>query len=71
MAGRRLLIDQGAADEFLAAGQLRPDDFVAAARAAGVEVDYRLQAGYDHSYYFVASFIGEHIAFHAQQLRRP
>lgn len=62
-----LLIDQGDADEFLQT-QLRPDLFKAAADAAGYPVALRMQPGYDHSYYFVASFIGEHLAHHAKAL---
>jgi S-formylglutathione hydrolase len=64
-----LLIDQGEADEFLHS-QLRPNLFLAAADAADYPVTLRMQPGYDHSYYFVASFIGEHVAHHANALRR-
>ncbi len=63
-----LLVDQGDADEFLD-GQLKPHLLQAAAQAAGHPLTLRLQPGYDHSYYFIASFIGEHIAHHAQALR--
>ena len=63
-----LLIDQGDADEFLD-GQLRPQLLQAAAEAAGHPLSLRMQPGYDHSYYFIASFIGEHIAHHAAALR--
>lgn len=63
-----LLIDQGAADEFLE-GQLRPWLLQEAADRAGYPVYLRMQPGYDHSYYFIASFIGEHIAHHARALR--
>ena len=63
-----LLIDQGDADEFLDA-QLKPQLLQAAAKAAGYPLTMRQQAGYDHSYYFIASFIGEHIAWHARALR--
>ncbi|WCE05366.1 S-formylglutathione hydrolase [Pseudoxanthomonas sp. JBR18] len=63
-----LLIDQGDADEFLE-GQLKPQLFVQAAEQAGYPVTVRMQPGYDHSYYFMASFIGEHIAHHAAALR--
>ena len=59
-----ILIDQGAADEFLER-ELNPDRFVDACERHGQKVRFRLQAGYDHSYYFIASFIGDHIAFHA------
>lgn len=63
-----LLIDQGDADEFLA-GQLQPQRLQAACAAAGYPLTLRLQPGYDHSYYFIASFIGEHLAHHAGALR--
>ncbi|HTV86892.1 MAG TPA: S-formylglutathione hydrolase [Dyella sp.] len=63
-----LLIDQGDADEFLHA-QLRPELLKTAADAAGYPLTLRMQPGYDHSYYFIASFIGEHIAHHAAALR--
>jgi len=63
-----LLVDQGDADEFLEA-QLRPQLLQAAAQAAGHPLELRMQHGYDHSYYFIASFIGEHLAWHAKVLR--
>ncbi len=63
-----LLIDQGGDDEFLH-NQLKPGLFESAAAAAGYPVTLRLQPGYDHSYYFIASFIGEHIAHHAAALK--
>ncbi|WP_372393008.1 S-formylglutathione hydrolase [Xanthomonas sp. NCPPB 3582] len=63
-----LLIDQGDADEFLET-QLKTALFEEAAKAAGYPVTVRLQPGYDHSYYFISSFIGEHIAHHAAVLR--
>lgn len=62
------LIDQGSADEFLE-GQLKPQLFQAAAQAADHPLVLRLQPGYDHSYYFIASFIGEHVAHHAAALK--
>ena len=64
-----LLVDQGGDDEFLAS-QLRPELLREACVAAGHPLTLRLQPGYDHSYYFVASFIGEHIAWHAAALDR-
>lgn len=69
-AGERLplRVDQGEADEFLHE-QLRPELLKAACAQAGHPLDLRMHAGYDHSYYFIASFIGEHIAWHAQHLR--
>ncbi len=63
-----LLIDQGDADEFLD-GQLRPQLLTAACDAVGHPIELRMQPGYDHSYYFIQSFIGEHIAHHAKALR--
>jgi len=62
-----LLVDQGDADEFLRT-QLQPERLRQACADAGHPLTLRLQPGYDHSYYFVASFIGEHIAFHAAAL---
>ncbi len=62
-----LLIDQGTADGFLDA-QLHSSAFRAACAAAGHPLVYRQQAGYDHSFYFVASFMGEHVAHHAAAL---
>jgi S-formylglutathione hydrolase len=68
-AGERLplLVDQGSDDEFLAT-QLQPERLRDACVAAGHPLELRLQPGYDHSYYFIASFIGEHIAHHAAAL---
>ncbi len=63
-----LLVDQGTADEFLAE-QLHPQALLEACRARGVALEFRWQPGYDHSYHFVGSFIGEHLAWHARQLR--
>ena len=63
-----ILIDQGTDDPFLD-NQLRAAAFLTAAEVAGYPVVYRKQEGYDHSYYFVASFIGDHIAHHARALK--
>ena len=63
-----LLVDQGDADEFLDA-QLRPQLLQAACEAVGHPLTLRMQPGYDHSYYFIASFIGEHVAYHARAMR--
>jgi S-formylglutathione hydrolase len=63
-----VLVDQGEADEFLDA-QLKPWLLKQAADAAGYPLTLRLQPGYDHSYYFIASFIGDHLAHHAAALR--
>ena len=62
-----ILIDQGGADPFLE-GQLKPDLFREACAGAGQPLRLRLQPGYDHSYFFVSTFIADHLAFHAQRL---
>ncbi len=64
-----ILIDQGTDDEFLTEGQLLPETLQTACKKAGIPLQLRRQAGYDHSYHFIASFIGEHIAYHAKALR--
>jgi S-formylglutathione hydrolase len=64
-----ILIDQGLADGFLTEGQLLPETLEVACKKAGIPLQLRLQAGYDHSYHFISSFIGEHIAYHAKALR--
>ena len=61
-------MDQGIADGFLQE-QLQPDRFAEACSAGGLELLLRVQPGYDHSYYFIASFIGEHLAHHAGALQ--
>ena len=65
-----ILVDQGGDDEFLD-GQLRPQLLQVAAESAGHPLRLRMQPGYDHSYYFIASFIGEHVAHHAAALKAP
>jgi S-formylglutathione hydrolase len=62
-----VLVDQGTADDFLA-GQLHPHLLQEAFAEAGIPLTLRYQAGYDHSYYFMASFMGEHLAHHARIL---
>ena len=61
------LIDQGDADQFQAS-QLQPAVLAEAARQKDWPLTLRIQPGYDHSYYFIASFIEDHLRFHAQQL---
>ena len=61
-----LLIDQGASDQFL--DLLKPEALAAAIAERRQPATFRMQKGYDHSYYFVASFMEEHIAFHAEAL---
>jgi S-formylglutathione hydrolase len=67
--GPPLLVDQGTADQFLES-QLRPQLLAQACSRAGVPLDLRLQEGYDHSYFFIASFIEDHLRFHARNLQR-
>ena len=62
-----LLVDQGAADPFLE--QLRPDVLEQACRESGQRLTLRERTGYDHGYYFVSTFIPEHLRFHADALR--
>ena len=65
---RPLLVDQGTADEFLAE-QLHPAALERACAARQVPLTLRMRDGYDHSYHFIASFIGEHLAWHSRALR--
>ena len=62
-----LLIDQGSADSFLRT-ELRPDVLVKACKGAGVKLDFNMRAGYDHSYYFVSSFLESHVKWHLKKL---
>lgn len=62
-----ILIDQGAADPFLDT-QLKPKAFTAASKAAGQRLALNLRDGYDHSYYFISTFIEDHIRHHAERL---
>lgn len=63
----RILVDQGSDDDFLES-QLKPALLQAAATAGGADLTLRMQEGYDHSYFFIASFIEDHIRFHSEQL---
>jgi S-formylglutathione hydrolase len=63
-----ILIDQGDADKFLAE-ELRPQLFEQACRAAGQSLNLRMQRGYDHSYYFISTFMEDHLRHHAAALR--
>jgi S-formylglutathione hydrolase len=63
-----ILVDQGTADNFMA-GQLKPELLEAACAAAGQRLRLRRQEGYDHSYFFISTFIGSHVAWHAERLR--
>ncbi|ANI80014.1 S-formylglutathione hydrolase [Sphingobium sp. EP60837] len=63
-----LLVDQGAADPFLEQ-QLRPELLQAACEAAGMPLTLNMRDGYDHSYYFISTFMADHLKWHAQRLR--
>ena len=67
-SGADILIDQGEADQFLAE-QLDPALFLKQAANHGQRVTHRMQPGYDHSYYFIASFMADHVAHHAAVLK--
>lgn len=64
----QLLVDQGDADQFLQ-DQLQPERLAQACKNAGIALELRLQPGYDHSYYFISSFMHDHLAWHAEHLR--
>lgn len=63
-----LFVEQGGADDFLEE-QLKPELLEAACKANDHPVTLRMQPGYDHSYFFIASFMGDHIAYHAEALK--
>jgi len=63
-----ILVDQGTADEFLDEGQLLPENLRAACKDMEVPLMLRMQEGYDHSYHFIATFIGEHMTHHAKAM---
>jgi len=63
-----LLIDVGDADPFLDS-ELRPQLLQAACASAGIDLTLRLQPGYDHSYYFISTFMADHLRWHAERLR--
>jgi S-formylglutathione hydrolase len=62
-----LLVDQGAADSFLE-GQLKPELLRAACAQADIDLTLRLQPGYDHSYYFISTFMADHLGWHKDRL---
>ena len=62
-----LLVDQGDADGFLAE-QLRPELLATACEAAGIDLELRMQPGYDHSYHFISTFMPDHLRWHAARL---
>ena len=63
-----LLVDQGTADQFLEE-QLKPELLEAACSRADIPLTLNLRAGYDHSYYFISSFMADHVAWHAERLK--
>ena len=63
-----ILIDQGTADNFLH-DQLRPELLEAACATAGIPLTLQMQHGYDHSYYFISTFMADHLRWHAARLR--
>ena len=63
-----ILVDQGTADGFLDE-QLRPHLLEEACRSAGIDLTLRMQTGYDHSYYFISTFMAVHLAWHARRLK--
>jgi S-formylglutathione hydrolase len=65
--GCEILVDQGVADQFLER-ELRPEVLEAAARASGARLIVRRHPGYDHSYWFIQTFIADHIAWHRERL---
>jgi S-formylglutathione hydrolase len=56
--------DVGLEDEFYEAGELLPENLIAACDKSGQPIKLRFQEGYDHSYHFVATFMGEHLKYH-------
>ena len=64
-----ILVDQGTDDTFLAE-QLRPERLSEAAEAAGIPCTVRMQAGHDHSYYTISTFLADHVAWHAARLKK-
>jgi S-formylglutathione hydrolase len=64
---RELLVDQGLDDQFLD-GQLQPERLEAACRTAGLSLTMRRHPGYDHGYWFIQSFIADHLRWHAERL---
>ena len=64
-----ILIDQGTSDNFLEE-QLKPDLLETACRDAGIPLTLRMQHGYDHSYFFISTFMEDHLRWHAERLER-
>lgn len=64
-----ILIDQGLADSAYKEGRLNPEAFVEAAKAKGQKVEFRTHEGYDHGYFFIQTFVADHLRHHAKYLR--
>ncbi|MEM6400508.1 MAG: alpha/beta hydrolase-fold protein, partial [Cyanobacteria bacterium P01_D01_bin.116] len=64
-----ILIDQGSDDKFLQQQQLLPNIFETACKEVNQPLNLRYQQGYDHSYYFISTFMEDHIRHHAQALQ--
>ena len=64
-----LLVEQGMADQFLDE-QLKPELLRAACEKAGIPLKLNMREGYDHSYYFISTFLGDHVRWHAERLKR-
>ena len=67
--GPPILVDQGTQDQFLET-QLKPELLRTACADAGAGLELRLREGYDHSYYFIATFVADHLRYHAQNLAK-
>ena len=65
----RILVDQGADDPYLEE-QLKPGLLEAACKESGLPLELRIHEGYDHGYYFISTFIEEHLTFHNERLSR-
>ena len=63
----KILVDQGANDEWLVE-QLKPELLEAACKESGLPLELRMHEGYDHGYYFISTFIEEHLRFHHAEL---
>jgi S-formylglutathione hydrolase len=63
----QILVEQGMADNFMV-GQLKPELLESACASAGQSLSLRRRDGYDHSYFFISSFISEHLTWHAERL---
>lgn len=64
----KIFIDQGSSDQFLAENQLLTENFINAAMEKSISVEYKLRDGYDHSYFYISTFMKEHFDFHKKFL---